>query len=76
MMEPLDVILEQETRDLLTGAIARLPDRERICLRMNLEGFSPEDTAACLATEHQEVRSALKRALTLLQRSICVTGRD
>lgn len=57
-----------EERDHLTGAISRLPETERLVLRMvDVEGFGTEETAGCLAMRHAQVRKALDRARSLLK---------
>lgn len=68
MMEPLDAMIADEERDHLTGAIANLPERERLVLRMvDLYGISTKDTAACTAMRHGQVRKALARAREMLK---------
>jgi DNA-directed RNA polymerase specialized sigma24 family protein len=67
-MEPLDHLVAQESRDLLTGAIRALPETERLCFGLvHVEQFSIEDTASCTALRPQRVRQALARARELLK---------
>lgn len=66
-MDPLERLLAIEHRDQVTGAIAKLPETERLIFRMvDVEGFGTKETAGCLAMRHQQVRSALKRARSML----------
>lgn len=67
-MDPLDLMVAAEERDQMTGAIARLPETERLVLRMvDVEGFGTEETAGCLAMRHGQVRKALERAREMLK---------
>ena len=67
-MEPIDRLIAQEEREHLTGAIRRLPETERMVLRMvDIEGFSESDTASCAAMPMAKVRSALNRAREMLK---------
>ncbi len=75
--DPLEQMVEAEERDAITGAISRLPERERLVLRMvAIEGFQDDDVSGCLGLRHREVREALERARKMLQRSICRSARD
>lgn len=66
--EPLDQMIANEEREYLTSAISRLPETERLVLRMvDLHGVSVEDTAACTAMRHAQVRKALERARRMLK---------
>ncbi len=68
MLDPLEMMVRQEERDQMTGAIRSLPETERLVLRMvDLEGFSESDTASCAAMPMAKVRSALARARALLK---------
>lgn len=74
-MDPLDTIIASEDRDMLTGAIRSLPERERLVLRMiDLEGFSLPETAACAAISRASVRHALSRARQLLCARLAASG--
>lgn len=67
-MDPLSAMIAAEERDHLTSAISRLPETERLILRMvDVEGFGTEETAGCLAMRHGQVRKALERARLLLK---------
>ena len=68
MLDPLEMMVRQEEREHLTGAIRRLPETERMVLRMvDIEGFSESDTASCAAMPMAKVRSALARAREMLK---------
>lgn len=67
-MDPLDLMIEREQRDQITGAIRRLPDTERLVFGMvHIEGFSERDTASCTALDRKVVRQALGRATAMLR---------
>ena len=75
MQCPLDIMVANESRDLLTGqvrsAVASLPETERLALRMiHIEGFSEDDTAACLSMTAEKVRRALERAQAMLRQRL------
>lgn len=67
-MDPLDQMVAAEERAHLSTAISRLPETERLILRMvDVEGFGTEETASCLAVRHAQVRKALERARGMLK---------
>lgn len=71
--EPLDQMIAAEERSHLTSAISRLPETERLVLRMvDVEGFGTEETAGCLAMRHAQVRKALERARKMLASRLSV----
>ena len=69
--DPLEQMVEAEERDAITGAISRLPERERLVFRMcAVEGFTASETASCLAMNQRSVRTALNAANRLLRAAV------
>ena len=71
-MDPLDILIASEDRDLMTGsvraAVSHLPETERLVTRMAyFEGFDENDIGACLAMRPSKVRRALERAREMLK---------
>lgn len=57
-----------EDREQLAIAIQRLPETERLALRMTaLSGFPTHETAACMGLRPKRVRDALARARQMLR---------
>ncbi len=68
MQCPLDQMIAAEESEELARAIQRLPETERLVLRMvTLHGISESDTARCMATPRIKVRQALARANGMLR---------
>lgn len=68
MREPIDQLIADEERETLSGAIAKLPETERLVLRMvSLSGFSERDTARCMGLRTPKVTAALARAQAMLK---------
>lgn len=70
-LSPDQVLLDEERRELLTRAVARLPARPRevFVLRVGL-GLSVEETAEMIGIRAGAVRTALHTARTLLRKGL------
>ena len=67
-MDPLSILVDAEEREQLHSAIARLPETERLVIRMvRLSGFSERDTARCMGLRTPKVTAALARAQAMLK---------
>lgn len=67
-MEPIDQLIAKEEWDLLTGAVRKLPETERLVFRMiELEQISERDTSRCAAMPAAKVRRCLARAREMLK---------
>lgn len=72
-MDPLDTIIAAEERDCMHAAINRLPEMDRIILKLvDIESLTVEETAGCLAMRHAQVRKALEKARAMLKARLAV----
>jgi RNA polymerase sigma-70 factor, ECF subfamily len=68
---PADIVMAGELRELLDGAITRLPDDYRLVFIMrDIEGRSTEETASILGLSIEATKSRLRRARAFLREQL------
>ena len=68
---PADVVMTKELREVLDGAIGRLPTDYRVVFVMrDIEGESNEETARALGLSVEATKSRLRRARAFLREQL------
>ena len=68
---PADIVMAGELRELLDGAITRLPEDYRVVFVMrDIEGRSTEETASILGLSIEATKSRLRRARAFLREQL------